>query len=119
VSDLGQDVVVRLGVSAEVLLDARERRLEDRIAGEHERLDATRHAAVTVAERMDHHEVQVRHPGPDDRVRLVGNVDGPDELADQRRDRLCTWAFKDDLARQVVAAWTAPGRQRPGFLDRS
>ena len=54
-ADLGQDVVIPLGVSPQVLLDADEDGVENAAAGEDQALQASRHAAVTVPERVDHH----------------------------------------------------------------
>lgn len=48
---LGEDVVVLLLVPAQIFLDARELR-DDPFAGEHERLQAPRHAAIAICQRL-------------------------------------------------------------------
>src|ERR1019366_6854287 len=60
---LGQDIVVRTLVVSEVFLDARKGRLKNPAPAENQRLEATSHPSVAVAEWMNHCQVEMRQRG--------------------------------------------------------
>ena len=78
-ADFSQDVVVRLRIPAEILLDAHEDRGEDLAACEHEALKAPRHTTVAVPERVDHRQVEMGHPGLHEAL-FAGSVEGSPQV---------------------------------------
>jgi len=66
-------------------------------------LQAAGHAAVAVPERVDHHEVQVRHRAPDDRGDILIQRELHYQLVNQPRHRLCIRPFVNNFARGVIS----------------
>ena len=105
VSNPSEHAIVRLDVTSEVFLDTGELWSERASAGENERLEATSHSSVAVGERMNHHQVEMSHGGPDHwrRVGRIRTVQDAHQLVDQRGDKVGTWAFIDRHPLLVVA----------------
>ena len=68
---LGKHVVVGGGVAPQVLLDTRKDRCDDCVACQNQRLQRATHPTVAVAERVDHHEVEVSHRRPNEDGRVI------------------------------------------------
>ena len=105
-------------VLAEVLLDRGKLGREQALAGEDERLRNPRDAAVAVAERMNGHDVQMRHRRADDDMGVqVAVLEPVDHLSHQAGDLVgvgrlveqrAAWAGHADRARPPAAGALVP-----------
>ena len=81
--------VVGAGVIAEIFLDRPKLRGHEALAGKDERLDDPGDASVAIAERMNRDDVQMRHRGPDDYVRVQITVLEPVDHLSHKGRRVC------------------------------
>ena len=98
-----EHVVVVLRVVAQPFLDAGEGRLDDLVLGQHHRLQGARHPPVAVAERVDHHKIEVRHRSAHEWVVAVRRSERIGQRAHESRDRLPVGTLVDIDAATVVA----------------